>query len=142
MLRQLFNFLFLLLLFSCKKEAIDVPVNDYMHSISGQWNLSQREKGTYGKKYWEDARATSKDHLIFLESGTIVDLDSLPVCCQPNYLQINKVTIEIKPSPQVAPNPVCALVQCIGCTTWDLEWAKNMLIITYCDGTRLKYIKA
>lgn len=141
MLRQLSILLILLLVLSCKEDSADVSPDMYMDSVSGQWNLFQQEKGTYGKKYWENVQATSKDHLIILDKGNIVGLDSMAICCAPNFLQINKTLVEIKANPQVTLNPQCALVQCASCSTWDLELVKNTLIITYCDGTRLKYIR-
>jgi len=118
-----------------------VPDYALTESVAGLWHLSEKEAGSFGKKYWIDAQATSKDSRIILRDGSILGEDSLTVCCAPTSLFINKRLIEVKPNPTLTTNPLCTLIECISCPTWDLEWAGNQLIITYCDGTRLKYLR-
>lgn len=141
MLRQLSILLFLFLTLSCQKDSMDVPSDALAESVAGVWHLSEKEAGSFGKKYWEDAKATPKDHRIILGNGSVLDTDSLSVCCAPTSLLINKNLIEVKPNPSLTVNPLCALIECVSCPTWDLEWTGNQLIITYCDGTRLKYLR-
>jgi hypothetical protein len=120
---------------------MDYPSMVDTESVAGTWHLSEKEMGSFGKKYWIDAQGTSKDIRVILPDGSILDADSLMICCAPTSLLINKRLVELKPNPSLTVNPLCALMECVSCPTWDLEWAGNQLVITYCDGTRLKYLR-
>lgn len=141
MLRQLSIFIILFLIISCEKDSEKLTQDSALESIAGTWYLSEKETGSYGQKYWTDAQASQKDHRIILNDGSILDLDSLVVCCPPSALVINKSYVELAKNGQFAANPMCALVSCETCPSWELTWTGHTMVITYCNGTRLKYVK-
>ncbi|WP_221393325.1 hypothetical protein [Dyadobacter sp. NIV53] len=110
-------------------------------SVAGTWRLIEIEKGGFGQKIWEVAAVNSAKNLVFREDGAILDSRNLSVCCGPTSLLINGDFFEIKPALAIAVNPLCAVVNCTSCPTWEIEWNKNQLIISYCDGTREKYAR-
>lgn len=140
MLRQLYILVFLFLLQSCTSDSDSITPAD-LNSITGTWRLIQIEKGGFGQKYWESAVSTSADYLIFRADGVVLDADSLAKCCGPTSFLINNQLFEIKPSQAVTVNPLCAVVNCASCPTWEIQWKQNELIISYCDGSREKYAR-
>ena len=139
MLRQLYIFLFILILLSCKNDSMEFYSTD-VNSITGKWKLVEVEKGTYGQKYWESVAASSAPDLIFGSNGAVVDSTGMAVCCGPTSLIINKQLYKIEPNKSIAPNPVCALVNCAPCVEWEIEWqGGNEMIVQYCNGSREKY---
>ena len=140
MLRQLHIILFLFILLSCNSDSADMQPAA-LNSVAGTWRLIEIEKGGFGQKYWEATVANTGKDLIFREDGVILDSKSQSICCGPTSLLINGVFFEIKPSLTVTANPLCAVVNCVSCPTWEVEWRQNELIISYCDGTREKYTK-
>lgn len=119
----------------------NISLDSFMQSTTGTWRLTERETGPFGKKYWIDAQGTVKDNRILRADGYILDSDSLVVCCMPTSLLINKKTWDLVPNPSLVANPLCSLNGCVSCSAWELEWLGSQLIITYCDGTRLKYTR-
>ena len=110
-------------------------------AISGTWRLAEIEKGTYGKKYWEKVASNSSESRIFRADGAILDKDGLAVCCSPKTLLINgSKLIDVPSSPSLV-NPLCSVVNCEYCETWEVEWKNEEVIITSCDGTRHKYVR-
>ena len=110
--------------------------------IAGTWRLIETEKGGFGQKFWETTSAKTSDSRIIRNDGVILDSDSLQVCCAPNSLLINGQFFKIPTDSTIRKNPLCAVIQCLGCDTWEIEWKKNdQLIITYCDGARFKYAR-
>ena len=140
MLRQVYILFFLFLIQSCKSEDAGVMDADFV-SVSGTWRLIEIEKGSFGQKFWEATGNKPAKNLIFREDGAILDSDSLAVCCGPTSLLINGQFFEIKPQQTVVVNPICAVVNCTSCPTWEITWNGNQMIITYCDGSREKYTK-
>ncbi|TDE16238.1 hypothetical protein [Dyadobacter psychrotolerans] len=138
MLRQLSVLLFLFLLLSCKKDSDEATPN--FASISGTWRLAEIEKGTYGKKFWEKVDFKPSETRIFGTDGTILDKDGLAVCCSPKNVLINGKTLDVRTNPSLT-NPLCSLVDCIYCETWEMEWKNDEIIVTYCDGARYKYLR-
>ena len=141
MLRQLYFILFLFILLCCKEDSDALLPQAYFFSIAGTWRLTEIEKGTFGQKYWEPANVKPSDNIIFIANGSVLDSDSLKRCCSPTSLLINGQLLDIPPSTTLAPNPICAVVNCVSCPTWEIEWKNDELIISYCDGSRQKYTR-
>lgn len=140
-LQPILILLFILLSLPACKSDLDSMVQGEVStdSIAGVWKLIEKEEGTYGKKYWMTVAAKPSDTRIFRSDGVILTADSLEVCCRPKELLINGKLIEVKALDSIAPNPTCALIECVACPTWEIEYRGRELIITYCDGLRLKY---
>jgi len=140
MSRQVYILFFLFLIQSCKSEDAGVMSADFV-LVSGTWRLIEIEKGSFGQKFWEASTIKPAKNLIFRQDGAILDSDSLAVCCGPTSLLINSQFFEIKPQQTVVVNPICAVVNCTSCPTWEITWNGNQMIITYCDGSREKYTR-
>ncbi|WP_138477805.1 hypothetical protein [Dyadobacter bucti] len=134
---------FLIVLFSCKKDDMDMlSADDAMASITGPWRLIEVEKGlATGQTSWAPVAAGKGDTLSFRSDGVVLDGESKPICCGPNTLIINGAVMPVKPQQPLAPNPACALINCVGCTTWELQFVENELIVTICNSQRMKYVR-
>lgn len=142
MLRQLFILLLLFVLSACKKDSAESPFFDFLSdSWGGVWHLSEIETGPYGKKYWVNANGTAKDIRILLNDGTMLTADSLQVCCAPKSYLVNGQSLSLPEPAAKYVNPACAIINCEYCAVWDMELRNNQLIITYCKGERLKYVR-
>jgi hypothetical protein len=138
------NLIFLLsLLFvltNCKKDDPESQAN--MANIAGQWQLEAYETTQNGKKTWSPAEPTQPQLLTFRADGVILDNSGLPLCCSPTSLKINGALFEVKPALPLEPNPLCALVNCAFCATWEIQQQGNEIIIEGCNtSTRTKYVK-
>lgn len=133
----------LIVLIACKKDDTDTLFADYaITPITGSWRLIEVEKGlATGQTSWAPVAAGQSDTLSFRYDGVVLDGGGEPICCGPNTLIINGVVRPVKPQQPLAPNPACALINCVGCTTWELQFAGNELIITSCNGQRMKYVR-
>jgi hypothetical protein len=142
MLRQVYTLLFLLVLLSCKQDSMEQPMLTDTASMAGTWRLIETEKGGYGQKFWEATAAKPSDTRIIRQDGVILDSDSLQVCCSPNSLLINGHFFKLPADSTIQKNPVCAVTPCLVCDTWEIERRKkDQIIITYCDGVRMKYVR-
>lgn len=141
MFRQLYIILFLFIILSCKDDSDAFLAEADFFSITGTWRLAEIEKGTFGQKYWEAANSQPSDNLIFTSNGAVLDSDSLKRCCSPTSLLINGQLFNVQPNATLAPNPVCAVINCVSCPTWEIEWKNDEIIIAYCDGSREKYTR-
>lgn len=142
MLRQLFILLLLFIVSACSKDSADSPHFDSLNSAStGAWHLSEIETGPYGKKYWVNANGTAKDIRILLNDGTMLTADSLQVCCAPKSYYLNGHLWNLPEPAAKYVNAACAVINCEYCAVWDMELRSDQLIITYCKGERLKYVR-
>lgn len=142
MLRQLFILLLLFVLSACKKDSAESPLFDFVSdSWGGVWHLSEIETGPYGKKYWVNANGTAKDIRIILPDGTMLTSDSLQVCCAPKAYKIGNVLKDIPEPAAKYVNASCSVVYCENCSFWEMDLKGDQLIITYCKGEKLKYVR-
>jgi hypothetical protein len=142
MLRQLFILLLLFIVSACSKDTADAPQADALYgSVAGTWHLSEKEAGSYGQKYWVNANGTAKDIRVILQDGTILTTDSLQVCCAPKSYYINGYLRDLPEPDSKLVNPACAVIQCEYCSVWDMDLRADQLIITYCKGEKLKYVR-
>jgi len=135
--------IFLIVLVACKKDDTDTLFADYaITSITGRWRLIEVEKGlAAGQTSWVPVAAGQGDTLSFRSDGVVLDGRGEPICCGPNALIINGGVRSVKPQQPLAPNPACAQINCVGCGTWELQFAGNELVITSCNGQRMKYVR-
>lgn len=127
MKRYLYILLIPFLLLNCKKEKEPAPA---IKEIVGRWRLDAVEKTVNGQKVWEKVSSDSPSYLTFRFDGVILDGKGLPWCCSPETLIVNGTSFKIKPKAKVPTNPQCALIDCVSCSSWDLEQKENELIIT------------
>lgn len=142
MKRLLYFPLFITLLLSCKKDSMDTYNSANVQSIAGSWRLVEVEKASIdNKNVWQPVPASQSDTLVFRADGVILNPDGTPRCCPPKSLVINGTLRDIQPQMAIPANPVCALVNCVYCPTWELFWTEDVLIISSCLGSRTKYVR-
>ncbi len=142
MKRLLYIPLLLIFLFSCKKDEQDASPQNLVSSLDGKWLMTETEVTVNGKKVWQAVNTLTPVYLIFRSDGVILDGDGKANCCGPNELNINGRSFKIQPQSAVSYNSNCAAVNCIACPVLDIEQSGNQMIITYCIGGRVKYIKS
>lgn len=119
-----------------------LAADSIMTSITGPWRLIEVEKGlAAGQTSWAPVAAGRGDTLSFRSDGVVLDGQGKPICCGPNTLIINGGIMPVKPQQPLAANPACAQVNCVGCTTWELQFIGNELILTICNSQRMKYVR-
>lgn len=120
---------------------------DAMHandltSIAGSWKLIEVERLSLSNaSVWEPVPAAQADTLVFRADGVILNPDGTPRCCAPKSLIINGELMDIKPQFAIPANPICALVNCVYCPTWELSWNDDVLIVSSCLGSKTKYVR-
>ncbi|MCF2488496.1 hypothetical protein [Dyadobacter sp. CY347] len=121
-------------------EAMDSPD---LVSVQGKWILTAVEKNAIDgtKNVWEAIVPGKADTLIFRSDGVILDTDGKPRCCAPGTLIINGNVMPVKPQVALPPNPLCAVVNCISCPSWEIELSGSEMIVTPCNNQRLKYVR-
>ena len=143
MKRLLYIPFFIALLIACKKDSMDVYNSASFTTIEGKWYLAAIEKKPIngGTNAWEPIKPNQADTLIFRADGVILQTDGKPACCAPGSLIINGNLLDVKPQTALAPNPICASVNCINCTTWEIFMSGNEMIINPCNFPRTKYVR-
>lgn len=143
MKRLLYIPLFLILLLSCKKDSID-GASSYMdfQTIQGAWHLIEIERTSLdNKNVWESVSSAQSDTLTFRGDGVILYTDGTPACCSPKSLIINGQLLDIKPQAALPANPLCALVNCVYCPTWEISLSDDQLIVSSCNSQKRKYVR-
>ena len=136
--------LLLIMLLGCKSnENDDVAAQSAaLQSLVGKWLMTETEQIVNGKLVWTKATTLTPVYLFFSPEGVPLDSDSLAFCCGPAELYINGSNIKLDPKAKLPYyNPVCALASCISCPTMDIEQSGNEIIVTYCQGGRVKYVR-
>jgi hypothetical protein len=132
------------LLLACKKDSVDAyyGLADFQ-TIEGKWYLSAIEKNAIDGtgSSWEPVKSNQADTLIFRSDGVILETDGKPACCAPGTLLVNGSLMAVKPQTALPPNPLCTMVNCVNCTTWELYLSGNEMIVSPCSKPRLKYIR-
>lgn len=142
MKRLLYIPLLLIFLLGCKSNENDAATpQGLVASIEGKWLMTETEVTVNGKKVWQAVNTLTPVFLIFRSDGVILDGDGKASCCGPNELSINGTSYKIQPQSAVTYNANCAAVNCVACPVLDIEYSGNQLIITYCIGGRVKYVK-
>ena len=146
MKRLLYITLSMLVFLACKKDSMDAGIQSMGNfmSIQGKWYLSAIERTSIdnAQRTWEPAAAANVDTLMFRTDGVMLDSSGQPACCAPGKLIINGNLLEVKPQTALPPNPLCALVNCPSCSSWDIEYLDNEMIITPCNNNpRRKYVR-
>ncbi|GLU51948.1 hypothetical protein [Dyadobacter frigoris] len=142
MKRLLYIPLLLILLLGCKSNENDSATpQSLVTSLSGKWLMTETEVTVNGKKVWQVVNTLTPVYLIFRSDGVMLDGDGKASCCGPNALSINGNFFKIEPQSEVTYSLDCAAVDCLACPVLDIEYSGNQMIITYCIGGRVKYIK-
>ncbi|QRR01703.1 hypothetical protein [Dyadobacter sandarakinus] len=127
---------------ACREKNMDtIQSFTQANGLSGRWYLKAVEKGVTAQKTWENVQAAEVDTLVFRNDGVIMSATGLPRCCSPNSLILNGNLVEIKPTSPVPPNPMCARVNCVSCSTWDIELSGSEIVVTPCNMPRLRYVR-
>ncbi|MCF2516904.1 hypothetical protein [Dyadobacter sp. CY351] len=131
------------LLLSCKKDTMEAMNAPELLSVQGKWYLTAVEKNAIDgrNKVWEPIDLAKADTLIFRSDGVMLDTDGKPRCCAPGMLIINDQVMPVKPQVALPPNPLCVLVNCVNCPSWDIELSGPEMIVTPCNNQRLKYVR-
>lgn len=133
----------IMLMLSCKKDSMDtLSAADFL-SIQGKWYLSATEKNAINgtKNVWEPIEPSKADTLVFRSDGIILDPDGKPACCAPGILIINGVVMDVKPQIALPANPLCALVNCGNCPSWEIQLSGSEMIVKPCNNPRLKFVR-
>ena len=131
------------LLLSCKKDTMDVLSAASFQTIQGKWYLTAIEKNAIDGRtnFWEPIDPAKADTLIFRSDGVILETDGKPACCAPGTLIINGSVKAVKPETALPANPLCTLVNCGNCPSWDIQMSDREMIIKPCNNPKLKYVR-
>ena len=138
------SFIFLLLIValgSCKPKAV---VPETIAPLVGKWRLDAYETTVNGKKEWTltSINASTANYIQIREDGVLLTGNGQELCCAPSSLTINGKRFEIIPKSAIPDNPMCALVDCIGCATWDIEWTEDTFVLSLCiNSSRSRYVR-
>jgi hypothetical protein len=140
MKKLLFALMIPLVLVGCKKDNPEPEPE--IRSIVSTWKQIAYETTVNGNKVWVPTQG-EPGFLTFRFDGLILDSKGLPACCAPKAYYLNGVFFEVKPKAEVPINEQCALVDCVGCSTWNIEQTENELIVSLCEPlkSRSKYIR-
>jgi hypothetical protein len=133
-----------IMLLGCKSNENDsvAAKSVALQSIVGKWLMSETEQIVNGKLVWTKATTLTPVYLSFSPEGVPLDSDGLAFCCGPDELYVNGSNIKIDPKAKLPyVNPVCVLSSCISCPTMDIEQSGNEMVVSYCQGGRVKYVK-
>lgn len=128
-------------LFNCKKDKVDSQPDEIIKPIVGQWHLTEIEQEVNGKKVWQPFTSTNPQYLVFRSDGVMFDINGFASCCGPKELSINGASFIVEPKTNITYGH-CAAVSCAYCAVLDIDYSGDQMILTYCFGARLKYIKS
>jgi hypothetical protein len=144
MKRLLYVPILVMILLGCKSNENDsVAVQSAaLQSLVGKWLMTETEQIINGKLVWTKAATLTPVYLSFSPEGVPLDSDGLAFCCAPNELYVNGSNIKIDQKAKLIYfNEACAKVNCISCPTMDIEQSGNEIIVSYCQGARIKYVR-
>ena len=125
-----------------RSEAIKNASPETLQPLVAKWRLVAYERTENGKKVWKEADPQYPSYLSFRFDGVVLDSKDLPYCCAPGALNINGKLFEIKPQANIPDNPMCALVDCIGCPIWNITLTGDEFILNLCGiGSVTKYTR-
>lgn len=127
------NIVWLLLfvgLFSCKEKQL---TPEDIKPLVGKWRLTAVQP--VGKNEWEFVTQSGQHQFEIRYDGVVLYPDGLPMCCGPKYLKVNGKVFTIVPKEGLPNNPLCALVNCVGCETLDMDLQGEVLITGTCNGS-------
>jgi len=120
----------------CKKDKADHLAK--IEGIVGRWKVTEIEDSQNGKMIWQ--KAHSAGFISFRTDGTVVDNNENLICCAPDMLTIDGVTIKLPPATGPT-SPSCSSIKCAGCSNWEIEQHGDEIIITMCNSPRIKYAR-
>lgn len=132
--------LLFILLVNCKKDNVDAQPDEIIKPIVGEWLLTETEQVVNGKKVWQPAKTMNLEYLVFRSDGVMFDKDGYANCCAPQKLSINGNSYTIQPETKVLYEK-CVNVSCVYCEVLNIDYSGDQMILTYCFGARVKYIK-
>ena len=144
MKRLLYVPILVMMLLGCKSNENDsvAAQSAALQSIFGKWLMTETEQVVNGKLVWTKATTLTPVYLSFSPEGVLLDSDGLAFCCGPDELYVNGSNIKIDQKAKLTYfNEACATVNCIGCPTMDIEQSGHEMIVSYCQGGRVKYIR-
>ncbi|MBB3837414.1 hypothetical protein FHS57_001408 [Runella defluvii] len=133
--------LLIVVLGSCKPKTV---VPETIAPLVGKWRLEAYESTVNGKKEWTltSINASTANYILIREDGVLLTGNGQELCCAPAALIVNGKRFEIVPKSAIPNNPMCALVDCIGCATWDIEWSEDTFILNLCvSSSRSRYVR-
>lgn len=135
-----FTLLMLFFLVACKEDS--PKPEPAIQGIVGTWKHIAYERVVDGEKKWVPVDGEPY-YMTFRSDGLILNAAGLPACCAPNAYYVNGELFQVTPKTTPPVNPQCALVDCVGCETWNIEQTANELIVTLCEpvATRSKYVR-
>jgi hypothetical protein len=128
-MKKLILVLFLVGLFGCKEKQLSP---EELQPLVGKWRLSAVQPTG---KNWEYVTQSGQYQFEIRYDGVILDANGLPACCAPKSLKVNGKLFTIEPKESLPNNPLCALVSCAACETWDIDLQNDTLIVSYCEGS-------
>lgn len=141
--QEAMKYLLYLLLFLSMAQCRDKNVTpEILQPLVAKWRLVAYERVENGKKVWKEVDSQSPSFVSFRFDGVVLDSKNLPLCCPPTTLNINGKGFEIIPKLAIPENPVCALVDCIGCATWEITLTGDTFILGDCAITlKREYVR-
>ena len=133
-----------MMLLGCKSNENDsvAAQSAALQSIFGKWLMTETEQVVNGKLVWAKATTLTPVYLSFSPEGVPLDSDGLAFCCGPDELYVNGSNLKIDPKARLPYlNEACSKVNCISCPTMDIEQSGNEIIVSYCQGARIKYVR-
>lgn len=129
------------ILIECKDKQMDPDPE--INGIVGKWRFEGYEKEENGNKIWFKETTDQPSFLTIRFDGIMLNSNGLPACCRPGSYNLNGTFYKIEPKADIPENPQCALVDCVGCETLQLDQTGDEMIMTYCEplGTRIKYVR-
>jgi len=136
-----YSLYFLLFLFmaNCRDKNV---APETLKPLVAKWRLAAYERVENGKKVWKEVDPQSASFVSFRFDGVVLDSKDLPFCCPPNSLNINEKNFKIIPKIALPENPTCALIDCIGCPTWEIKLLGDEFIKEDCGiSLKRKYVR-
>jgi len=138
MIKQLlFTVLLLGTIAGCKNDKADPQAK--IEGIVGRWKATEIENLKNGNKVWQTVN-NSAWFISFHTDGSVADDNGNLICCAPNILTIDGLTIKI-PAETDLPSQSCASTRCSGCMNWGIEQRGDEIIIAVCNSSRIKYAR-
>ncbi len=133
----------LLLIFSasvflgCEKRELS---SEEIRPLVGRWNLEAVESNETTNE-WKPIIAEQSDAFQIRYDGVILNEEGLGICCSPKSLTFNQRVFVIRQKEAIPPNPLCSLVDCAVCETWNFDLKNDTLIVSFCLGGRSRFVK-
>jgi hypothetical protein len=133
--------LVLVCFFACKNDKEEINPESLIGPLVGKWMVKETELIVNGKKVWQPASASLPVYVTIHSDGIILDADGNVDCCGSNELNINGSSFKIDPKSRIPFSGNCIGVSCVICPAQDIDHSGNEMIISYCMGPRVRYVK-